>query len=336
MSYPLEVARSRKSWTRAKHLSGFLSENFHGMSADYQLSANTIGKLIELLAPHAEFEWPRGGGWVSETMRRGDHIRSLVNRLGASGTEKAAGEIERLLGVPALTKLKFALEEAQHQLRLKQRESEFRYIPLRGVAKVLANAEPGNTPDLAALVLDHLNEIEKEIRQDNDDGYKLFWTEANPNCPKKENSCRDALLTKLRPRLVPFSLGCQPEADHANDKRADILVLYDNRLELPIEIKRDRNKTLWTALRSQLIEQYSIAPKAAGHGVYLVFWFGGEHISGATDGGKKPCTPEELKNRLEDQLTPTERRQIFVRVLDVSWPAPTGLKTLTSATCPKK
>lgn len=237
-----------KSWTRAKHLSGFLSEDFRGMSTDYQLSASTIGKLIELLAPHAELEWPRGGGFVNDSMRRGDHVRTLVNRLGASGTENAGREIKQLLGTPALKKLRFALEEAQHQLRLKLRENEFRYIPLRGVAKVLANAEPGNTPDLAALVLGHLSEIEKEIRQDNDDGYKLFWTEANPNCPKKENSCRDALLTKLRPRLAPFSIGCQPEADHANDKRADILVSYDNRLELPIEIKRDRNKTLWTAL----------------------------------------------------------------------------------------
>lgn len=325
-----------KSWTRAKHLSGFLRGDFRGMSTNYRLSASTIGKLIELLAPHAELEWPRGGGVVSETMRRGDHIRSLVNRLGASGTEEAAGEIERLLGVPVLKKLKFALEEAQHQLRLKQRESEFRYLPLKGVAKILANAEPGNTPDLAALVLDYLSEIAREIRQDNDDGYRLFWTEADPNCPKKENSCRDALLTKLRPRLTPFGIGCQPEVDHVNDKRADILVSYDNRLELPIEIKRDSNKTLWIALRSQLIEQYSIAPKAAGHGVYLVFWFGGEHIPSATDGGKKPRTPEELKSRLEDQLTPTEQRQIFVRVLDVSWPAPTGVKTLTSAICSKE
>jgi hypothetical protein len=77
---------------------------------------------------------------------------------------------------------------------------------------------------------------------------------------------------------------------------------------------------LWTSLREQLIAQYTIAPRADEHGIYLVLWFGGEGMPCSTDGGKKPRSPDELQIRLEAQLNPIERLRIFVRVLDVSWP----------------
>jgi len=71
---------------------------------------------------------------------------------------------------------------------------------------------------------------------------------------------------------------------------------------------------------THLIDQYSIAPRAAGHGVYLVLWFGVGGIPIVTDGEKKPRSPGELKTRLEAQLDTIEQQRIFVRVLDVSWP----------------
>ena len=141
-----------------------------------------------------------------------------------------------------------------------------------------------------------------------------------PISQRSENDCRDALLTRLRPRLNPLGIDCQPEKDHANDKRADLTLSYFAKFELPIEIKRDSNETLWRALRKQLIEQYSIESRANSHGIYLVLWFGGERMPGATDGGKKPRSPEELRTRLEARLDPAEQQRIFVRVLDVSWP----------------
>lgn len=119
--------------------------------------------------------------------------------------------------------------------------------------------------------------------------------------------------------MTPLDIDCQPEGDYANDKRADIRLSYHAEFELPIEIKRDSNPSLWEALQNQLINQYAIAPRADGHGIYLVLWFGGEGMPRPTDGGKKPRSPEELKTRLEAQLSPIERQRIFVRVLDVNW-----------------
>ncbi|TXI81204.1 MAG: hypothetical protein E6Q44_05010 [Flavobacteriales bacterium] len=309
-----------KSSTRANYLSGFLSERFGEFDGSYLLSVASIGKLIELLAPHAELDWSRSG-MVSEAMRRGDHVRALVTRLGAIGTPESAEEIERLLASPGLQKLKFALESTRHQLQLHRREKDFRFPELAEVAQVLANREPASPADLLALTLAHLDDIARDVRQDNADLFGLFWTETEPNTPKTENSCRDALLPLLRARLSPFGIDCQPEGDYFNDKRADIRVSFRNTLDLPIEIKGEWNESLWTGLRKQLIGQYAIAPKAAEHGIYLVLWFGGDRQkAGTLDGGKRPRSASELQERLTVLLDPAEQKRIFVRVLDLRWP----------------
>lgn len=310
-----------KSWVRANHLCAFLDDRFNGISNDYALSPGSLGKLIELLSPHAEFE--RMSGIVTAPMQRGESIRGMITRLGTLATDdEAAREIERLLELPSLSKLKHALESARHQLRLKQREGAFRFPPLASVARILANREPANSADVAALAVEYLDQIADQIRNDNDDGFCAFWNIENkqPSGKREENLCRDPLVTRLREHLKPFGIDCQPEPDYAGDKRADIRLSFRNEFELPIEIKRDDNRELWTALRNQLIGQYTISPRASGFGIYLVLWFGKEDLPPARDGGKKPTSPEELQARLEAQLDPEERRRIFVRVLDVSWP----------------
>jgi hypothetical protein len=304
-----------KSWTRANHLCTFLSERLADLSSDYPLSARTIGKMIELLTPHAELG--QRSGFVNDAMQRGDSVRAMVIRLGSLATAEAAREIERLLALSTLSKLKHSLDNAHHQLKLRQREAAFRFLRVSDVARILANQEPTSSADLAALTVEHLDEIAHEIRHDNDDGVRAFWNIENkkPTGKREENLCRDILLTRLRMHLKSF--GVEPEVDYANDKRADIRLSYRNEFELPIEIKRDDNPSLWTALRKQLIGQYAISPKAAGHGIYLVLWFGNKPA--VKDGGK-PASPETLQARLEAQLDPEERRRLYVRVLDVSWP----------------
>jgi len=311
-----------QSWARAKHLCTFVSDRFNGLSNDYELSAATLGRLIELLTPHADLE--HRSGLVTEPMRMGENVHAMVTRLGALANQNAADEIERLLAIPALERLKHALGNAKHQLKLKQRENSFRFPSLQSVVNVLENREPTNAADLSALTLDFLDHIAYEIRHDNDDGFRAFWNVENrkPIGKREENLCRDGLLTRLRHRFTsaPFGVDCQPEGDYANDKRADIRLSYRNNFELPIEIKRDDNRELWGAARAQLMKQYAISPKAGGYGIYLVLWFGLGDFPEPRDGAKKPISLEELHSRLEEQLTPEERQRIVVRVLDVSWP----------------
>ena len=102
------------------------------------------------------------------------------------------------------------------------------------------------------------------------------------------------------------------------DKRADIRISVDNRIELPIEIKLDSNPKLVRDLREQLIARYTHAPKTDDHGIYLVFWFGAR----PGDRKRRPpldC-PKALQAHLESRLQPAERGRIHVRVMDISLP----------------
>lgn len=310
------------SLARASRLSVFLSDSSGGASNEYDLSAITLGRLIELITPHAELEHRAGS--VTDQMRNGEHVHAMVTRLGALASEEAANEIKRLKSVKGLEAIKYGLDNAGQQLRLKQREDTFSYASIENVVKVLANQSPTSVADLTTLALQFLDDIAYDIRHENDDGFRAFWNveRSKPPSKREENLCRDVLLNRLRQRfnMTSFGVDCQPEGDYANDKRADIRLSYRNEFELPIEIKREDNQTLWTAAQAQLVGQYASAPKAAGYGIYLVLWFGLGKLAATPNGGIKPTTPEELLKLLNAQLDPNEHQRIFISVMDVSWP----------------
>lgn len=323
-----------ESPTRASLLTEFICQSFASKTSRTPIPAHTLGRLIELIAPHAELE--RASGYVTEARERGDQIRAMINQLGASVSAEAEQELQRLLANPDLSKLRYTIQNTLNQQRNKRREAQFSFLSPEAVAHVLTNSAPANVADLAALALDHLDEIAHELRHANDDGFRHFWniTQGKPISQRDENLCRDELLQRLRPRLSAHGVSIDPEADHAADKRADLQLDYRNQFTLPIEIKRDCHPDLWKALHNQLIAQYVNAPKSQGHGIYLVFWFGDpkKPMPATLDGGKKPKSAQELQARLEALLSDEERRRVCVRVLDVSWPNRVGNAYLRSQT----
>jgi hypothetical protein len=309
------------SWQRGQHVSSFLGSRFSDLQQDSNLSARSIAILIELQTPHSELDWSSGGGLVSEAMRHGDQVRGLISKLVGLGTQDSVHEIERLLSMPTLRKIKPYLDNGRHELQQRIRETNFSFPSLTAVTQTLANKAPSSASDLCALVLDHIQELAREIRASNSDLFRQFWSEGKvENEHKNEHSCRDALLHMLRQPLRSFGLECMPEADFFNDKRADIRVSFRNEIELPIEIKGEWNPQLWTAINDQLINQYATAKNAAGHGIYLVLWFGGQFQGTPRDGGKRPRSPSELEDRLSETVPTRLQNHIHVRVVDVSWP----------------
>ena len=311
------VGESRQ---RIQHISDFLGNSLSDLPIDFILSAKTFGKLIEIQTPFAEVDWPMGGGAVSQAMSLGEHVRGLISKLTALGTPESLEEINRLLELPTLEKIKRHLLSSKHELVQRLRENTFSHPILANVAKILSNKSPIGHADLQAIVLDCLDQIATDIQTSNSDLFRQFWTEGSDNKHKSENSCRDALLAMLRGHLEPLGIDSQPEVDYVNDKRADIRVSYRNTIVVPIEIKGEWHTELWTAVQSQLIPQYTRQEKTNGFGVYLVIWVGGLEQPTARDGGKKPVTSCELQSRLHNYLPDEVQKYIAVRVLNVAKP----------------
>ena len=191
---------------------------------------------------------------------------------------------------------------------------------LEQICRTLGNQSPANPSDLAALVMDRLRDLAVEIRTANTDPWRQYWNEdahGRPATPKHEDSCRDALLSDLRARL-PEGVDAQPEGQYAGDKRADIRVSYED-FNVPVEIKKSTHRDLWSAARNQLIAKYTSDPATGGYGIYLVLWTGETEIAGAPS-GPPPSTAEELRERLQANLSEEEARKISVCVVDVSPP----------------
>ena len=283
--------------------------------------AALVGGLVQRLVPHASTSDLLSGLVTPEGHRR-DLVRWLVSALEKLEDPQTDPELERLLEVEELESFSFQLKHIRANRRALQREAGFRFLEAETVSQILANSEPANIQDLTQLTLEHLDDIAKELRTANDDGVRAFWNIEfkQPQSHREENYCRDHVMLRLRSRLLPLHVECAPEFDYANDKRADIRVSYRTDCALPIEIKKDSNDSLWTALRAQLIPQYSLDPLARGHGIYLVLWFGGKGLKKDPSGGQKPGSALDLQARLESQLLPDEVHRLFVRVIDVSWP----------------
>lgn len=97
------------------------------------------------------------------------------------------------------------------------------------------------------------------------------------------------------------------------------LVLPNKRIAVPIEVKKEDHRALWSASRTQLKDLYATDPTAGGAGIYLVLWFG-EKVT-ASPSGKRPVTPHELHCALTDLIEPEDRARLRVLVLDLSLPA---------------
>ncbi len=315
-----------KNGVRKRYLADFLHGRGELRLPFAVLPETTLALLIAMLAPGCSPERPRGAHWVSPAMNTADLVRSLIDILGGRRSGTATSELERLLALPNLIHWHSFLGGALHSQRIARRKASFRPLGAESVSRTLANLQPASAADLAALVLDHLRDIARKIRDGNTNDYRQYWSydEGNRQLanPKPENDCRDALLSDLKERFDKLGIDAQKEGYYAEDKRADIRVSFNgaNGLDVPIEIKKDNHDNLWTAIREQLVAQYVRAPETDWNGIYLVFWFGGKGIRPPPD-GKKPRSAAELEDRLRGTLRPEEKHHILVCVIDCALPS---------------
>ena len=303
--------------SRTRHLVAFFNSRVQ-FSFDV-LETLGLELLIHLVGSHVG---PNKWKWYEDRQvtpaKQASHlVNDLIQRLAAFPTKDASDALDRLLAAPALSRWRDVLSQARDAQRVTWRDASYSHPTIEQICQTLNGGTPANAADLAALLMSRLDEVADRISTNNANYWRPYWNEdknQKPTTPKHENSCRDALLRDLR---LYFS-NAEPEMKSANDKRADIRVSYED-FQVPVEIKKNMHRDLWSACKNQLIKLYTSAPDTDGYGIYLIFWFGKDRTQ-PPPSGTRPANAKELKKRLEATLSPDEARKISVCVIDVSRP----------------
>ena len=308
----------KASENRTWRLAGFLCDIEYHQFPFHGLGVVGGELLIRLIGRHVgpDQQWVRGA--VTLTARAARFVHELIGHLAASPTREASAALDRLLEDGGPSRWRGALLPARDAQRVIRRDAGYRHLDVEQVCRTLNSGSPANAADLAALVRDNLCELGVKIRTGNTDDWRQYWNEndyGKPGAPKHENSCRDTLLSDLRERLPP-GIDAQPEGQYARDKRADMRVSCSD-FQIPIEVKKNGHRDLWSALQNQLIQRYTIDPATEGFGIYLVFWFG-QGCTQPSPSGPRPASPRELQVKLEATLAEDQARKISVCVIDVS------------------
>ncbi len=321
------------SESRAAHVGRALDLQGGRTKNTVPVPVRVAGRLVELVAPHASPEHATGVHRVGDAERRRDWVYHLINQLASAASAEAADEIARLAGLRKLTRWKTAFDGAAFDQSRAMRDATFRQANVEDVANVLANKTPANPRDLAALILDHLRHVEAQLRGDDTNGLRLFYRD-DGKTPKTENECRDILLHRMRERLLVLGINLQKEGQAAGDTRADLRAEStqpDRRFTVPIEIKKDDHRELWSAWRTQL-RRYTLDPASDGVGIYLVLWFGLK--ARATPEGDRPSTPKRLLELLSAMVPAEDRFRPHVVVVDLSLAAKSSPRQRASAAAP--
>ena len=252
----------------------------------------------------------------------GAWVRTLSDRM----TEDASVALRGLAANRSLNHRRQLLRQECDRQARKRRVLAYKTPTLRCISDALRGGRPGSAADLAAVVVDKLEELADRIRNNNTDDWQQYWHTdpgdpqgRNVTRPKSERGCCKVLLSDLGLMLERYGVDVQPEGRHAEERRSDIIAVGANHT-VPMEIKKADSRDLWTAIGHQLIPRYLRDPKCGGYGIFLVFWHGHDRLGRSPPNGPPPRSAEELRKQLEAPLTPTQRRTITVMVVDVSSP----------------
>ncbi len=246
-----------------------------------------------------------------------EYLVALINRLGSETGADATAALIALRDAPKdgyTEHLRIALAEQKR----KRVEADWVAPDIATFASAVTDRTPTTAPQLQAVMLEELNQVQAKITGDARDWYKDFFH--RKDTPKDEEDCRDTILKMFGD--LPFGIHAAPEGHLADDKRCDIECTLPG-IMLPIEIKGQWHKDLWTAADRQLDLLYTNDWRAE-RGIYLVLWFGPT----ATKKVKKPPfdsdTPEtaaQLQAALASQSATTREGRTEIVVLDLTRPA---------------
>ena len=320
---------------RIRHLVDFLVQDREPLPDQDWPSSEQVA-LIAVVGRRLRSPWAdrhdssarfMAGGSSAADLKVDPLMNTWVETLAGRVDHEAITALSNLADDPTLKYWRGMLLRARDEQAAKLRVSVYEAPTVGQIRDALRGGPPVSAADLHALVSDKLAKLAERIRDGNTDTWQQYW-HTDPDDPKgrqvikpkSENPCRDALLSDLQLLLEPHEVDAQPEGHHAEDKQSDIIAVHGVHAVV-VEVKRTHNKELWSGIEDQLIAKYLRDPRTGGYGIYLVFWFGRDHVTRAPPVGTRPESPDELRARLIRLLPREHRRTITVLVIDVSAPA---------------
>ena len=186
---------------RIQHLPVFFCPEDSVRFSFNALGISALKLLIRLIGSYVGPRQDWGHSFVTSSMSASMFVRNLIQRLAALPAGDASDALAELFSATALARWRAVLSEEQDNQRVIWRDAGYQHPRIEQVCNTLNNDAPTNAADLAALVMDRIQEIAEEVRTGNTDDWRPYWNEdsyGKPCSPKHENSCRDALLSKLR------------------------------------------------------------------------------------------------------------------------------------------
>ncbi|WP_277980570.1 NACHT domain-containing protein [Sphingomonas phyllosphaerae] len=258
---------------------------------------------------------PRSSEGESNPWDATDFINWAIARIGDDVGDEAVAVLTDLKDVDdGYTKYVRIVAAEQ---RRKIVEGRHRPPSLAEVAAALTGGVPQTAADLQAVLLEELAVAQARLKGDPLDWHKGFFLPGGAH--KDEESCRDELMKMLDGKVVGVEM--RPEAHLSGDKRVDIECSASPTLMVPIEVKGQWHKDLWTSPDGQLDLLYSNDWRAERRGIYLALWFGPTTtLAKAPAGIKKPTTADELRTALSATSQAAKTGLVRVFVLDLTRP----------------
>ena len=247
-------------------------------------------------------------------------IRGVISAIAARPCSEATEALQHLIDCPAAASYTVAAKHALAQQRKARRDFEYCPPSLVELHGTVVDGLPESVDGMRACLLDRLDDVQIRMHASNTDTWEVYWR--HDGVPRGEDYCRNRLVEQLL-LLMPDGVQIDPEARMPRKRRVDFVASHAQ-VRLPIEIKGQWHRKLWSAALEQLDAYYTREWRAQGRGVYVVFWFGDVRerpLPAHPDGLERPETAKQLRSMLVERLPEERRAQIDVVVLDVQQPA---------------
>lgn len=299
------------------HLRARLGDRRHGVPRT-QLDVEQLAWTITTFRPFFPAEQRPEGVTTGDAnpWDATDYLTALIMRLGDDTSSAAADALVKLRDAPS-DGYTDVLRVAVAEQKRKRVEAEWRSLELNTVISAIKDSPPTTASQFLAILLEELATVQAKIKGSDINWYRDFFDGGEPAV---EERCRDTIIKMFG--MLPFGIKAMPEGVLADSKRCDIICLLGDMM-IPIEIKGQWHRDLWTAADNQLDLLYTNDHRAE-RGIYLVLWFGDgtiKPLKAPPKGVTLPSSIDGLRDALVGLSASTGDGRTEILVLDITRPS---------------